>query len=143
MVEPRKRSRSAKKVKRRTPGGGTATHFRGKKHGKPVCGRCGKKLSGVASDRPSQVRNLTKGGKLPARPYAGTLCSDCLDSLVRYVTRMEVKHSVPEYGDLQVERDLTLEKYLPRGWWGEVSSGKVRKSKPKSRPKKKAKKKSE
>ncbi|MBD3387906.1 MAG: hypothetical protein GF416_02555 [Candidatus Altiarchaeales archaeon] len=125
MVAPSKRTRSTKKVRRKTPGGKNTTLFRRAKSAKPRCGRCGKQLSGMASGTATEMKSFNKSSKVPARPYAGVLCTDCLDGLVRYVTRMEAKHKESAFADLNLQRDLTLEKYLPRGWWGEVSAGKV------------------
>ena len=139
MVAPSKRTRSRKKVKKKTPGARNVTHIRGEKAKKKACGRCGKQLSGVASDSSTKMKNMSKSSKVPARPYAGVLCSNCLDGLLRYVTRMEVKHSNPEYAELDFRRDLTLEKYLPRGWWSEVTAGKKKVAKAKSKPDRKAK----
>jgi large subunit ribosomal protein L34e len=135
MVRPANRTRSTKKVKRRTPGGATKTHIRRRKPGKAKCGRCGRQLSGVAAGTPKQIRDMAKSSRTPARPYAGVLCTGCLDDLVRYVTRMQVKHTVQDYGDLRVQRDLTIEKYLPRGWWAAVTEGGILKRTVKSKPK--------
>jgi len=99
MVSPAKRSRSVKKIKKRTPGGRTVTHYRGGKARKASCGRCAGLLDGS-----------------PERLYGGVLCSGCLTELLRYVTRFEAKYGVEGFEDLPIARDLTLEKFLPRGW---------------------------
>ncbi|MBD3261076.1 MAG: hypothetical protein GF334_05240, partial [Candidatus Altiarchaeales archaeon] len=114
MVEPSKRSRSVKKTKKRTPGGRTATHYRRDRHNMKPCARCGKKLQGVNTGSSATIRNLTQSQRKPAKPYAGVLCNQCTDELVRYVTRFEAKYK--KKLDLDLGRDLTLEKYLPRGW---------------------------
>ena len=150
MVEPAKRTRSKKKVKKKVPGGGNVTHFRGKKHSKPTCARRHTTLSGIPKDAPSKLKKLTKSQRQPARPYAKVLCTKCLDELVRYVCRQEAKASADGLG-FEVSRDLTLEKYLSRGWYKGVTEGKVtgfgkKREKPKGKaaaskpkPKKKAK----
>ena len=155
MVRPSMRTRSRRKVKLTTPGGRAVTHFRRKKAGKATCGRCGRPLQGVASGSPTEIRGLSRSSRIPAKPYAGVLCPGCLDALLRYVTRMEVQHAVPEFSDLNLQRDLTLEKFLYRGWWADVTAGKVKrkaavekpwrkgrrveaKGKPKARSRKKA-----
>ncbi|HEX55117.1 MAG: 50S ribosomal protein L34e [Candidatus Altiarchaeales archaeon] len=124
MVEPRLRSRSLKRVQRRTPGGRTVTHYRREKPNKHRCGRCGKILNGVSNDIPSRIRKLSKSEKVPTRRYAGVLCANCLERLIRYETRFEVKFRYPEFKDIELRRDLTLEKFLPRGWWQDISSEK-------------------
>lgn len=117
MVKPMLRTDAKKKVRKRTPGGRTTTHYREAKPGRKTCGRCGKQLSGVPNNIKSVIRNLSKSEKVPNRPYAGVLCPQCVEKLVRYVTRFEVKKRYPEYADLEIKRDLTLEKYLPPGWF--------------------------
>jgi len=112
MPEPKKRSNSKKKVKKKMPGGDTRTHYKPKKKGLAKCGRCKDILKG-ASTRP---RKSGKSQRKPARPYAGILCSQCLDSLIRYKTRFEAT-TVEGFEDLDFQRDLTLEKFLPRGWY--------------------------
>lgn len=114
MVRPQFRSRSIKKVKRRTPGGKLVTHFRKEKTGKPKCGRCTKTI--MATER----------------IYGGTLCANCVESLLRYVTRFEAKFHYLEYAEMNIQRDLTIERFLPLNWFKDVSSGKITKKKKKS-----------
>ncbi|HDN83335.1 MAG TPA: 50S ribosomal protein L34e [Candidatus Altiarchaeales archaeon] len=124
MVRPQLRSRSVKKVKCRTPGGRIVIHYRKEKPSKHVCGRCGRLLSGVPNDIPSKVRKLSKTEKRPSRAYAGVLCSNCVEELLRYQTRFEAKFKYPGFEDINFERDLTLEKFLPRGWYKSLVEGK-------------------
>lgn len=141
MVAPRNRSRSKKKVKTRTPGGKTVTHYKGKKTGRKKCSRCSSELGGTPSRTKTVLRRMSKSERIPSRPYAGVLCDSCVDDLVRYVTRVEAPTISPELSSVNVSRDLTLEKYLPRGWYDTASSSKpkfrIRESKlKKSKPKK-------
>ncbi|MFC2162232.1 hypothetical protein ACFLRF_00990 [Candidatus Altiarchaeota archaeon] len=122
MVRPSQRTRSVKKVKKRTPGGRTVTHYRSGKTKSGKCGRCSAQLKGVASGTEA-VRKTPKGSRTPTRPYSGELCGGCLDKLVRYTTRMQAKHAEEGYKDLEVARDLTLEKFLPRGWFKKIEAG--------------------
>jgi large subunit ribosomal protein L34e len=121
MVKPMLRSRSKKKVQVKTPGGRTVTHIKEGKPSKKTCGRCGVNLAGVPSDLSSIIRNMAKSEKSPSRPYAGVLCPACVDRLVRYTTRFEVRSKTPEYADMELQRDLTIEKYLPKGWYDSVT----------------------
>jgi large subunit ribosomal protein L34e len=139
MVQRSKRTRSVKKVKVRTPGGRTTTHFRSGSIGAVRCGMCDNPLPGVATGTPTQLKGMSASSKTPNRPYAGVLCSDCLDGLIRYVTRMEVKYSGPEYALIPIERDLTIEKFLPRGWFASVQEGKKKVIREKVKPKKEGK----
>lgn len=142
MVSRSLRTRSRKKSRLVTPGGRKVTHFKAEKAGRATCGRCGTQMSGVATGSATMMRNLTGSQKVPERPYGGILCPECLDSLMRYTTRMRVKFSAPDFADIPVERDLTLEKYLPRGFWPEVTSGRLKAKAQKTKPKAKAKSKS-
>jgi large subunit ribosomal protein L34e len=117
MVAPMYRSRSKKRRQVRTPGGKTVTHYKRKKPKENHCGRCGKPLQGVPNYIPSEMKELGKSEKVPERPYAGVLCTGCVEKLIRYKTRFEVKSKYPEFKDLDVVRDLTIEKFLPAAWW--------------------------
>ena len=77
MPELRYRSRSYKRIFKKTPGGRTVTHYRRKKPSKHVCAGCGKPLHGVPRGRPYEVRKLSKSKKRPNRPYGGYYCSSC------------------------------------------------------------------
>ncbi len=108
MVEPKFRSRSRKRIKRVTPGGRRVTRYESPKTGKGKCGRCGRILSWSAE-----------------RVYGGVLCGSCVGSLFRYVTMSEAKFTNPNLKNIEVHRDLTLERFLPVGWWANVSGGKI------------------
>ena len=121
MVAPMYRSRSKKRRSIRTPGGKSVIHYKKKKVSKHHCGRCGNALSGVPNAIPSVIGKMSKSERIPERPYAGVLCSDCTEKLMRYTTKFEVKFGYPEFADMDFKRDLTIEKFLPRGWWAEIS----------------------
>jgi large subunit ribosomal protein L34e len=129
MVQRYLRTRSRKRVKVTTPGGRRVVHFKKEKAGRVPCGRCGKQLGGVPNLNPSEIGSVSPSGRVPNRPYAGVLCGECSSSLVRYVTRFEVKYSHPDFKKLELHRDLTLERFLPAGWHAEVSKGVVKKEK--------------
>lgn len=121
MVKPMLRTRSRKRVQKRTPGGRVVTHYKAEKAKAKTCARCGEALSGVANATNSELSKLSKSEKIPTRAYAGVLCQGCVESLYRYSTRLEVKYTNPEYSDIEITRDLTLEKFLPRGWFKKLS----------------------
>lgn len=83
MVAPRHRSRTFRKVMRRTPGGKTVTHHERRKPSKAHCGVCGTVLSGVPTDTPAQIRKLAKTQRRPERPYGGVLCSACMRKKIK------------------------------------------------------------
>jgi large subunit ribosomal protein L34e len=138
MVRRSLRTRSTKKVKVTTPGGRNVTHFRSEKPDRAICGRCGGQLSGVVLCSATESRNTPASSKAPARPYAGVLCSDCLDEMIRYVTRLEVKNTVPDYAEMKVQRDLTIEKFLPAGWHDGALKGGIMKKVKKAKPDRKS-----
>jgi large subunit ribosomal protein L34e len=121
MVKPMLRTRSRKKVQTRIPGGDTVLRHKAEKHKVKMCARCSTNLSGVPSDVSSIIRNLSKSEKLPNRPYAGVLCPQCVERLVAYTTRFAVKNDYPEFSEMKLQRDLTLERYLPKGWFASIS----------------------
>jgi large subunit ribosomal protein L34e len=77
MVKPGHRSRTLRRVQRRTPGSETTQHYRKRKPAKAKCSKCGKLLAGVPRERPYKMQKLAKTKKRPERPYGGALCSAC------------------------------------------------------------------
>jgi len=120
MVRPKMRTRSVKRIAKKTPKGRNVIHYKKEKIGGNKCARC-KRITPV------------KGKKI----YSGTLCSSCTEDLLRYAVQWKVKLLSDEYKDLDLSRDLTIEKFLPRGWFTEVSQGSVKKRKIKKSYKKK------
>ena len=104
------------KTKVRVPGGRTIIREKRTLPKRAHCGRCRNQLGGVESKRSSQMGKLAKSEKIPTRAYAGVLCTNCLEELFRYKVRFETKFSSDEFKDLELHRDLTIEKFLPRGW---------------------------
>ncbi len=78
MPAPRQRSRSLRRIHRKTPGGRTVMHYRKKKPSKAICGKCGGVLKGVPRERPYKMMKMAKTKKRPERPYGGFLCSRCM-----------------------------------------------------------------
>lgn len=115
MTAPRHKSRSNKRVKVKLPGGKNVMHYKQKKPGKHICGRCGKQLSGVPSKSVNELANMSKTEKVPTRPYAGVLCTGCTQQLFTYKARMDAVRKNPDMG-LSINRDLTIEKFLPVNW---------------------------
>ncbi|MFC1741923.1 50S ribosomal protein L34e [Nanoarchaeota archaeon] len=77
MVKPGHRSRTLRRVFRRTPGSKTTLQYRTRKPAKAKCGQCGAELAGVPRERPYKMSRLPKTKKRPERPYGGMLCSAC------------------------------------------------------------------
>jgi len=72
------RSRSLRRVTRRTPGGRTKTHHKKRNPKIAHCGNCRGILNAVPRARPYIMRRLAKTKKRPERPYGGNLCSSCM-----------------------------------------------------------------
>ncbi|MCS4541568.1 MAG: 50S ribosomal protein L34e [Euryarchaeota archaeon] len=85
MPAPRYRSRTMKKVQRKTPGGKTVTHYKAKKVGAPICGVCGRPLSAVP--RSDEVLKFSKSNRRPNRPYGGNLCPICMRRMIKQKVR--------------------------------------------------------
>lgn len=78
MPRPMYRSRSYRRVVRRTPGGRIAIHYEKRRPSKAKCAICGAELHGVPALRPSELSKLAKTEKRPERPYGGVICPACL-----------------------------------------------------------------
>jgi len=61
----------------KTPGGKTVTHFKKRKPKTAHCSNCKAILKGVARERPTKMRNISKTKKRPERPFPN-LCSNCM-----------------------------------------------------------------
>lgn len=83
MVRPQLRSRSYRKVYRRTPGGRVAIHFVERKPARAKCGSCGIILHGIQTERPTKMSNLRRTAKRPQRPFGGVLCSKCMRTQIK------------------------------------------------------------
>ncbi len=83
MPEPRFRSRSYRRVKKRLPSGRVAVHYE-KRLPKPAkCAKCKTELKGIPRARPSKMKKLGISKKRVARPYGGNLCSTCARDLIK------------------------------------------------------------
>lgn len=82
------RSRSLRRVWRRTPGGRSVIHYERSKPHVAVCGVCGGRLGGVPVSAGS-LRRVPKSSRRPERFFGGVLCSSCLS----YVLKLSVRSS--------------------------------------------------
>ncbi|MBI4439286.1 50S ribosomal protein L34e [Candidatus Woesearchaeota archaeon] len=76
MVPARAKSRTMRRVFRRTPRG-TKKVFELRNPKKAHCSVCSRELQGIPRMRPSELGNSPKTAKRPERPYGGVLCSGC------------------------------------------------------------------
>ncbi len=84
------KSRTFRRVFRKTPGGKTTLHYELRKPGKAQCGNCGKALKGVPRERPVKLRNMPKTKKRPERMFGGVLCSACAREEIKKRARKKV-----------------------------------------------------
>lgn len=82
MPRPNKRSRTLRRIFRKTPSG-TRLVYSKRKPSKAICSGCGDVLPGVMNERPYKMRTAAKSKKRPERPYGGNLCSKCMREKIR------------------------------------------------------------
>jgi len=78
MVKGSQKSRSPRRVKKRTPNGNVKTVYLKRKPKKAVCAVYKTPLAGVARARPTEMQNMPKTAKRPERPYGGVLSSKAM-----------------------------------------------------------------
>ncbi|MEM4762504.1 MAG: 50S ribosomal protein L34e [Desulfurococcaceae archaeon] len=90
MPRPMYRTRSWRRIIRRTPGGGVLVRYEKRRPSKAKCAICGRELHGVPSLRPYQLAKLAKTEKRPERPYGGYICPQCLSRGLKEAIRSKV-----------------------------------------------------
>ncbi len=83
MVEGKKKSRSKRRLKVKTPGGETVQHYRIRKPSKAKCGICKAELHGIPNKIMSKFKNMSKSQKTVERLYGGNLCSKCMRKTIK------------------------------------------------------------
>jgi len=86
MVRPGLRSRSRKRVARRTPGGISRIYYVRRKYYEAHCAVCGKPLGGVPRDY-KLIRWGPKTAKRPERYFGGVVCPKCLATMLKLSIR--------------------------------------------------------
>lgn len=87
MPEPRLRSRTLRRVKRKLPSGSTVTHYEKRNPPLAKCGNCGIELKGLIRARPTKMKTLGISKKRVDRPFGGHLCSGCSRKLIKNEAR--------------------------------------------------------
>ncbi len=72
------KSRTLRRVYRKTPSSRVVIHYKKRKPKKARCAGCGALLKGVIRERPYKMQNIPKTRKRPERPYGGCYCSKCM-----------------------------------------------------------------
>lgn len=86
MVAGSKKSGSARRVHKRTPGGKTVLTFKRKKLGQAKCQLTGAKLSGVPR---SKLTKIAKSSRRPTRPFGGVLSPSAMKRVLIARTRFK------------------------------------------------------
>ncbi len=87
MPRLRYRTRSLRKIQKRTPGGHRTVHYEKKGTNLYRCAICGRPLFGV----PRNPREVPRSSRRPERPYGGYLCAECLRK--ELITAVIVKYA--------------------------------------------------
>jgi len=74
MPRLRYRTKSLRKIRKKTPGGQQRKHFEKRHKNWYKCAICGKPLFGV----PREPKKVPKSSRRPERLYGGYLCAECL-----------------------------------------------------------------
>ncbi|MBI2133250.1 50S ribosomal protein L34e [Candidatus Woesearchaeota archaeon] len=77
MRPSKQKSRTMRRVFKKTPGGRKTVDYVLRKPKKLVCSNCGRELHGIPRLRPGKLSKTPKTMKRPERPYGGILCSSC------------------------------------------------------------------
>ncbi len=87
--QPRFKTKASKKVRKRTPGVRTVTHYKKKKTAKHVCAVCKGLLLGVPRGRIIEIKKMLKSQRVPERPFAGQLCSKCTREVLKLRAKLK------------------------------------------------------
>lgn len=88
MVSGKLKSRTLRRISKRTPGGRTTMHYVRRKPSRPVCGGCAALLQGVPPLTKAQAHATSRSSKRPERPYGGVLCSKCSRRIILLNSRI-------------------------------------------------------
>lgn len=89
MPAGKHKSRSFRRVFRKTPGARTVLHYVRRKPSPAQCSMCGKVLAGVPRATKAELANMPKTQKRPERPFGGVLCSSCSRQVIKADVRSE------------------------------------------------------
>ena len=84
MAESKTKSRTFRRITKKTPGNRSAKFFVKKKPSKAACGHCGIILKGIST---RSHKKLSKTQRRPERPFGGVLCSKCSRENIKSMAR--------------------------------------------------------
>lgn len=91
MPQPRRRSRTFRRLKKKTPGGVTKQTYVKRKPGLPRCALCGAELKGIPRMRAVKARNISKTKKRIERIYGGFMCAGCVRMKLKNEARLPIQ----------------------------------------------------
>lgn len=89
MVAPRLRSRSTKRLQRRTATRKGVAIYKAKRVSRAVCADCGNYMNAVPNRSVVGMRKLAKTEKRPERVFGGVLCHNCVERILKQKIRMQ------------------------------------------------------
>ncbi len=89
MPEPRKRSRTLRRVYIRTPGGRNIIHYSRRKPKLGTCSVTGQTLKGVPRATKAELQHMPKSSKRPSRPFGGVLSSQAMRVVMKQRARSQ------------------------------------------------------
>ncbi len=83
MVQGKYKSRSLRRVFRKTPGGRVVLHYGKRKPSAAKCANCKAELFGVPRAIPSRFGKFPKTQRRPERPFGGYYCGRCMRESIK------------------------------------------------------------
>jgi large subunit ribosomal protein L34e len=87
MAESKIKSRTFRRLSKKTPSGKITLKFERKNQKKPVCGVCGAILQGIKHSSQKGLNKLSKTQRRPERAFGGVLCSKCSRERIKAIAR--------------------------------------------------------
>ncbi|HKZ49749.1 MAG TPA: hypothetical protein VJ110_01980 [Candidatus Nanoarchaeia archaeon] len=92
---PRYRSRTFRKVQRKTPGSKTVVQYIKRNPSVAHCGSCKNPLHGLPRARDRKIKHFSRTQLTTQRPF-GNLCSSCSRDIIRWRARVQHKLARPD-----------------------------------------------
>lgn len=96
------RTRTLRRVRKKTPKGKIVTHYIQRRPSKSKCAVCKNPLLGMPNLVPHKLKKLSKTQRRPERPYGGYLCPACLKKKI-LLENKNLKNEKIEVGRLVVK----------------------------------------
>jgi large subunit ribosomal protein L34e len=105
MPRPARRSRSLRRIKRKSPGAKTKKRYERRKGTKVKCAVCKKRLQGASCSK-----ELSKTKKHPKRLFSGALCHKCTEQVLKLKTR--IREGEIDISDISIKFKKYVESIL-------------------------------